>query len=177
MQTLSTKLFLPPLRSNLVVRERLVQKLNQGVECGLILVSAPAGYGKTTILSAWIDQLGTAKAWLSLDEGDNDPLRFLTYLVAALRMVDPAMDEVVKSKLEFQTHPEPETVLNPLINQLTQIDQHFYLVLDDYHVIQNQDVHNLISYLVEHHPRMFHLVLGTRADPPLPLSKLRARAV
>ncbi len=176
MQTLSTKLFIPPLRSKLVVRERLIQKLNQGLECGLILVSAPAGYGKTTILSAWIDQLGCAKAWLSLDEGDNDPLRFLTYLVAALRIVDPAIDEVVKSKLDFQSHPEPETLLNPLINQLTQINQTFYLVLDDYHVIQNQDVHHLISYLVEHIPSKFHLVLGTRADPPLPLSKLRARS-
>jgi LuxR family maltose regulon positive regulatory protein len=176
MQTLSTKLFIPPLRSKLVVRDRLVQKLNQGFECGLILVSAPAGYGKTTLLSAWIDQLPCAKAWLSLDEGDNDPLRFLTYLEAALRLIEPSITEVVKSKLDFPTLPDPETLLNPLINQLNEIDQSFYLVLDDYHVIQNQEVHQLISYLIEHHPRMFHLVLGTRADPPLPLSKLRARS-
>src|SRR4030042_6520165 len=149
MQTLSTKLFIPPLRSKLVVRERLVQKLNQGLECGLILVSAPAGYGKTTLLSAWIDQLGCAKAWLSLEEGDNDPLRFLTYLVAALQTIAANIGEGVLGVLQSPLPPSTESILTALLNEIATIPDNFILVLDDYHVVDSKPVDNVLTFLLE----------------------------
>jgi ATP/maltotriose-dependent transcriptional regulator MalT len=176
VQILSTKLSIPPLRSRLVVRPRLIQKLNQGMESGFVLVSAPAGYGKTTLLSAWLDQVDCITAWLSLDDGDNDPARFLAYLAAALRQVDPSIGEAMESKVGLYTQPEAESLLTPLINQIAQVKHPFCLILDDYHVIQNQEVHQIVSFMLEHRPPALHLVIATRADPPLPLARLRARS-
>jgi len=176
LQILSTKLSIPPLRSRLVVRSRLVQKLNQGTECGFVLVSAPAGYGKTTLLSAWLDQVDCITGWISLDDGDNDPARFLTYLAAALRQIDPSIDEAMESKAGLYSQPEAETLLTPLINQIARVKHPFCLVLDDYHAIQNQEVHQIVSFMLEHRPTALHLVIATRADPPLPLARLRARS-
>jgi LuxR family maltose regulon positive regulatory protein len=176
LQILSTKLSIPPVRSRLVVRSRLIQKLNQGMECGFILVSAPAGYGKTTLLSAWLDQVDGITAWISLDDGDNDPARFLAYLAAALRQVDPSIGEAMESKADLYTQPEAETLLTPLINQIAQVKHPFCLVLDDYHAIQHQEVHQIVSFMLEHRPPALHLVIATRADPPLPLARLRARS-
>ncbi|MEI7847993.1 MAG: LuxR C-terminal-related transcriptional regulator [Chloroflexota bacterium] len=176
MQILSTKLSIPPLRSRPVTRLRLIQKLNQGLDSGLILISAPAGYGKSTLLSDWLSQLKYDSAWFSLDDRDNDPARFLCYLVAALRQIDSSFGAVLENSLKSFSHSENETLLTPLINQMVQVDQPFCLVLDDYHVIQNQTVHQIISFLLDHRPPGLHLVIATRADPPLHLAKLRARS-
>ena len=176
VQILSTKLSIPPLRSKPVARLRLIQKLNQGLECGLILVSAPTGYGKSTLLSAWLAQIAPASCWLSLDDRDNELSRFLSYLAAALKKIDSSLGDVLESSLSPYLQPEIEMILTPLINQLAQIDQPFCLVLDDYHTIKNQVVHQVISFLLEHRPSPLHLVIATRADPPLPLAKLRAQS-
>lgn len=136
MQILSTKLSVPPIRSRLIPRLRLVQKLNEGLECGFILVSAPAGYGKTTLLSAWLEQLQFPSAWLSLDDKDNDPSRFLAYFIAACREVDPSFDVDLGTPPGISSQAEVEAHLTLLINHLAQASQSFCVVLDDFHVIQ-----------------------------------------
>ncbi len=176
MQILSTKLVIPPLRSRLVVRPRLLQKLSQGLECGIILVSAPAGYGKSTLLSAWLKHLDFPAAWLSLDDGDNDPGRFLAYLLAALRIIDPGIEGSTENAADFSQPGGNEALLTSLINQLAQRTRPCCLVLDDYHLIQNQAVHHLVGFLLEQRPASLKLVIATRADPPLPLARLRARS-
>jgi LuxR family maltose regulon positive regulatory protein len=144
------------------------------MECGLMLISAPAGYGKTTLLSAWLGQLRYDSAWLTLDDGDNDPVRFLAYLAAALRPVDPLSGEIIENIIHTQPLPEADSLLTPLINQLAKSKHPFCLILDDYHAIQNLAVQQVVSFLLEHRPKMLHLVIATRADPPLPLARLRA---
>ena len=176
MQILSTKLSIPPPRARLVQRPRLIQKLNQGLECGFVLISAPAGYGKTTLLSAWLSKVDCTATWLSLDDSDNDPTRFLTYLEAAFRVIDPSIENDFESMLGFNTQPDVETLLTPLINHLCELNHPFCLVLDDYHLIQNQIVHQSVEFLLEHRPPAFHMVIATRADPPLPLARYRARS-
>jgi len=176
MQILTTKVSIPPKRSRLVERTQLIQKLNQGLEYGFVLVSAPAGYGKSTLLIEWLDQVNLGSAWLSLDERDNDLSRFLGYLAAALRSIDPTIDKAFENMHSTDLQPEVETLLTPLINHLAQIEHPFWLILDDYHVIQDKRVHQVISFLIEHRPEPFHLVIATRADPPLPLAKLRAQS-
>jgi LuxR family maltose regulon positive regulatory protein len=176
VQILSTKLTIPPLRARLVDRSRLIQKLNLGSECGFMLVSAPAGYGKSTLLSTWLSQLNYPAAWLSLDAGDNDPARFLAYLAAALRGIDPPVGKALEISLKSSPLPEVENLLTPLVNHLAQVDHPFWLVVDDYHVIQNQVVHQMIRFLLENRPAPLHLVIATRADPPLSLTRLRARS-
>ncbi len=173
-QILSTKLIVPPLRSRLIRRSRLIQKLNQGLDYGLVLISAPAGYGKSTLLSSWLSQVKIPAAWLSLDESDNDPPRFLTYLAAALAGVAPSIGEVFDSTYNFRDQPDVDLLLTPLINHLAQLKRPFYLVLDDYHLIQDQIVHQVVNFLLDHRPAPIHLVIATRADPPLPLARMRA---
>jgi len=160
----------------LVHRPRLIQKLNQGLECGFVLISAPAGYGKSTLLSAWLSRIEVAKSWLSLDERDNDPSRFLGYLAAALQAIDPSIDETFESTLGFNQQPEVEAHLTHLINDIARVKHPLCLILDDYHVIQSQVIHQAVSFLLEHRPAPLHLVIATRADPPLPLAKLRAKS-
>jgi LuxR family maltose regulon positive regulatory protein len=140
-----------------------------------VLISAPAGYGKSTLLSAWLSQAECNATWLSLDENDNDPARFLTYLVAAIRRIDPSIDEDFESMLSINTQTDVEALLTPLINHLSQLKHPICLILDDYHMIQNQTVHQAVSFLLEHRPEPLHLAIATRADPPLPLGRLRAR--
>ena len=176
LQMLSTKLSIPPLRSRLVQRPRLIQKLNQGLECGFVLISAPAGYGKSTLLSTWLSRIEFSTSWLSLDDRDNDPSRFLVYLDAAFRGIDPSIDEAFESTLGFTQQPEVEAHLTRLINHLDQVKDPFCLILDDYHVIQNQIIHHALSFLLEHRPAVLHLIIATRADPPLPLARLRAKS-
>lgn len=176
IQILSTKLTIPPQRSRLVRRTRLINILNQGLEVGLVLISAPAGYGKTTLLSAWLNQVDTPAAWLTLDETDNDPPHFLAYLAAALARIDPALEEVLENSPNIRPQLEVEALLTPLINLIDQRKRPFYLVLDDFHLIHNQAVHQVMNFLLEHRPASMHLVIATRADPPLPLAKMRARS-
>jgi LuxR family maltose regulon positive regulatory protein len=174
-QILSTKLSIPSLRSRLVSRPRLIEKLNQGLECGLILVSGPAGYGKSTLLSDWLSQVGLATAWLSLDDGDNDPARFWAYVIAALQGAFHSFGRTLPDTLTVSNQPS-DAVITQLINALDELSQPLILILDDYHYIVSQTIHEGILFLLEHAPAHFHLVIATRADPPLPLARLRARS-
>jgi LuxR family transcriptional regulator, maltose regulon positive regulatory protein len=170
---LATKLSIPPLRPNVVLRPRLLERLNEGLHRKLILISAPAGFGKTTLVSEWVGGIELPTAWLSLDAGENDPTRFLTYLVAALQTIAATIGEGVLGVLHSPQPPPPEAMLTTLLNDITTISDHFVLVLDDYHVIAAQAVDQALTYLVEHLPPQMHLVIATREDPPLPLARLR----
>src|SRR5437763_3142887 len=172
---LATKLYIPRLRPNVVSRPRLLERLNEGLHRKLTLIAAPAGFGKTTLASAWVVGCNRQVAWLSLDEGDSDPTRFLTYLVAALRTIAPTIGEGVLGALQSPQPPPPEAMLTALLNDLTTIRDQFVLVLDDYHVLDAKAVDHALSYLVEHLPPQMHLVIVTREDPQLPLARLRAR--
>src|SRR4030042_658715 len=176
MQILSTKLSIPPLRSRLVPRLRLIQKLNQAMECGFVLVSAPAGYGKSTLLSAWVSQIEYSAVWLSLDDKENDPSRFLAYLVAAFCEIDPSINEVFNRTPGFTSQTDGEAILTPQINCLAQSKAPFWIILADYDGIQDHTIHQVVSFLLEHLPDPMHLVIATRSDPPLPLARLRARS-
>ncbi len=172
---LATKLYIPRLRPNVVSRPRLNERLNEGLHRKLTLISAPAGFGKTTLVSQWLAGGPRPIAWLSLDEGENDPARFLTYLVAALRTVAPNIGEGVLGVLHSPQPPPSEAILTALLNDLTTIQDQFVLVLDDYHVIDAKPIDQALTYLVEHLPPQMHLVIATREDPQLPLARLRAR--
>jgi len=176
VQVINTKLSVPPLRAKLVERSGLIQKLNRDVERGFVLVSAPAGYGKSTLLGAWLTQVDFPCAWISLDAKDNDLGRFLTYLATALQMADPSTQQILEASLHLNAPIDAEASLTPLINHLAQSSRPLCLVLDDYHVIQKQAVHQVVGFLLEHRPASLYLVVSTRADPPLPLARLRARS-
>src|SRR6266481_2107370 len=173
---LATKLYLPRLRPNVVSRPRLLERLNEGLYRKLTLISAPAGFGKTTLVSEWVEGIERPKArtaWLSLDEGDNDPARFLAYLVAALQTIAANIGEGVSGVLHSPQPPPTEAILTALLNDITTIKDHFVLVFDDYHVIDAQPVDHALTFLLEHLPPHMHLVIATREDPPLPLARLR----
>src|SRR6266571_3067471 len=172
---LATKLYIPRLRPNVVSRPRLLERLNEGLHRKLTLISAPAGFGKTTLVSEWVEGIERPAAWLSLDEGDNDPARFLTYLVAALQTIAATLGEGALGVLQSPQPPPPEAILTALLNDLTTIQDQFVLVLDDYHVIDAKAIDQALTYLVEHLPPRMHLVITTREDPQLPLARLRAR--
>jgi LuxR family maltose regulon positive regulatory protein len=175
---LSTKLFIPSTRPNTIKRPRLVGRLNSGLEARhlLTLISAPAGYGKTTLLAEWIATHQGNVAWLALDEQDNNALRFWTYFVAALQTLSPkSLGQTAMRMLESSQVFDPQTLLTSLVNDAAALDRAVILVLDDYHVISNQAIHEAMTFLLEHLPPSLHLVIATRADPPLPISRLRAR--
>jgi LuxR family maltose regulon positive regulatory protein len=188
---LATKLYIPPLRPELVPRPRLIRRLNEGMDRKLTLVSAPAGYGKTTLLSEWAYQGGNGVdpklpiAWLSLDEADNDPTRFLTYLIQAAQSIVPGVGRDLLSALQ-STEPLPiQSILASLINELTAVPLDcdrcciLGLVLDDYHRIESQEIHDAVAFLLERlppPPEGMHLVIVTRKDPLLPLPRWRAGA-
>jgi LuxR family maltose regulon positive regulatory protein len=175
VQLLATKLFVPPARANRVVRPRLLDRLQGGLQGKLTLISAPAGFGKTTLTSAWIAGCERPAAWLSLDERDNDPARFLTYLVAALQTITPAIGAGLVGVLQAPQPPPPEAILTALLNEVTTLPDQFVLILDDYHVIDAQAVDAALTFLIEHLPPQMHLVIATREDPALPLARFRAR--
>lgn len=175
---LTTKLLIPPAQPSLVWRSRLSARLLNGLSRRLTLLSAPPGYGKTTLLSAWRASTGGQAyplAWLALDDDDNDPDTFLRYLIASLETISPSIGRAALAALEQTPAAPPRTVLMTLINSLYDIATDAALVLDDYHVITNPIVHENLAYLLDHLPPRLHLVLLTRADPPLPLARLRAR--
>ncbi|MCL4860193.1 MAG: tetratricopeptide repeat protein [Caldilineaceae bacterium] len=197
---LATKLFIPPPRPNVVPRDRLIERLNQGLHTRLTLISAPAGFGKTTLVSSWISHLGAATpdggpdppaeksihnrvAWLSLDEGDNDLTRFLAYVVAALQTIAPELGRGVLAALHSPQRPPVEPLLTALLNEIASSPQDFVLVLDDYHVIDAEPsgrsplgaVDHALRFLIDHLPPQMRLVIATREDPPLPLARLRAQ--
>lgn len=174
---LSTKIQVPPLPLKTVQRTRLMEALDHGLQPNIrvTLISAPAGYGKTTLLSGWIQSRDLTSAWLSISDGDNDPTRFTNYLAAALETSISELD--LPSPTEDQVSQEAfqQQFLIPLINQISQMPQQTVIVMDDYHLIQSSTVHDLTSYLLEHLPSQAHLYLATRADPPLPIARLRGR--
>src|SRR2546421_10583130 len=175
---LATKLYIPRLRPNVALRPRLIERLNEDLHRKLTLIAAPAGFGKTTLVSAWVEGIERPRArtaWLSLDEGDNDPARFLAYLVAALQTIAANIGEGVLGVLQSPQPPPPEAMLTALLNEITTLPDHFVLVLDDYHVIDAKAVDMALTYLVEHLPPQMHLVIAPREDPQLPLARLRAR--
>lgn len=176
---LGTKLYIPSSRPKMILRPRLVERLNEGLSFGrkLSLISAPAGFGKTTLVSEWTADCKQPVAWLSLDEGDNDPARFMTYLIAALQTI---AQEVGKELLGTIQASQPLTTFNEfllatLLNDISAIADHFILVLDDYHVIDSESIDNAIAFLLNHLPPQMHLVITTREDPHLHLARLRAR--
>jgi LuxR family maltose regulon positive regulatory protein len=175
MPLLQTKLYVPPVRPDLVPRPRLLRRLDVGPSRKLTLVSAPAGFGKTTLVTEWLGGIGHAVAWLSLDEEDNDPARFFTYLVAALQTVDPNIGQAAQAMSQSPQPPPPEALLANLINDIAATPRPCILVLDDYHLIHTLSIHQLLAFLLEHQPPHMHLVIASREDPPLPLSRLRAR--
>src|ERR687886_1504642 len=175
LNLLATKLFVPPARAHGVLRPRLFDRLQHGLQGKFTLISAPAGFGKTTLVSAWVAGCARPVAWLSLDERDNDPARFLTYLVAALQTIAPIVGAGVVGVLQSPQPPPTESLLTALLNDITTLPDHFVLVLDDYHVIDAQAVDQALTFLLEHLPPRMHLVIATREDPQLPLARLRAR--
>ena len=174
-QLLSTKLYIPPLRSDLISRPRLTDKLMAGSQSKLILVCAPAGYGKTTLVAEWLEEIEYPVTWLSLEEGDNDPRRFLVYLIAALQQVDQGIGRAAEAMLRSPQPPPDEVLLTALVNEIAALPEPFFLVLDDYHFIQTPSIHQQIAALLKHQPPQMHLILITRQDPLLPLARLRAR--
>ena len=174
---LFTKLYIPPTRSKVVLRPRLIERLSEGLSlgCKLTLISAPAGFGKTTLVSEWVAGCDRPVAWVSLDEGDNAPTSFLAYLVAALQTIAANIGAEALRMLQSPQPPTTESILTTLINEITTIPDNFIFVLDDYHVIDSKQVDNALTFLIEHLPPQMHLVIATREDPKLPLSRLRVR--
>jgi ATP/maltotriose-dependent transcriptional regulator MalT len=178
---LATKLYIPPPRPKVVLRPRLIERLNAALQRKLTLISAPAGFGKTTLVSEWVAACERPVAWLSLDKGDNDPTRFLTYLVAALQTLAARGSPVgnlgtgVLAALQTPQPPSTEAILTALLNEVAAIPDNFVLVLDDYHLIDSKPVDDALTFLLEHLPTQMHLVIATREDPNLPLARLRTR--
>jgi ATP/maltotriose-dependent transcriptional regulator MalT len=174
---LTTKLYIPPPRPKVVLRLHLLQRLNEGLRraSGVTLVSAAAGFGKTTLVSEWVARCDDAVAWLSLDEGDNDPARFLMYLVAALQTITPQIGAGVLAALQSPQPPPSEALLTALLNEIAAIPDRVVLVLDDYHALDSPPVDQALTFLIDHLPPRLHLVIATREDPSLPLARLRAR--
>jgi len=180
---LTTKWMIPPTSDNLVSRARLIERLNTGLhpDCRLTLVCAPAGYGKTTLVSSWLQQLHLnssrhiLRAWLTLDLEEDDLARFVVYLVTVLQQVQPGFGEGLLAALQTQRPPAPAMLATWLINDLAEIDQSVVVVLDDYHNLSDLKIQEFMTFLVEHQPSQLCLVISTRADPVLPLARLRAR--
>jgi LuxR family maltose regulon positive regulatory protein len=172
---LATKLYIPPPPPKVVLRPHLIERMNEGIHHKLTLISAPAGFGKTTLLSEWIASCGRPVAWLSLEDGDNDLSRFLTYLVAALQTISASIGAGALAALQSPQPPSTESILTALLNEIAALPDHFVLVLDDYHVIDTKPVENALTFLLEHLPPQIHLVIATREDPPLLLARYRAR--
>ncbi|OCA90359.1 helix-turn-helix transcriptional regulator [Bacillus sp. FJAT-27225] len=172
---LSTKLYIPMPRTNVILRPRLIERLNEGLNRKLTLISASAGFGKTTLVSQWVTGCERTVAWLSLDEGDEDYTRFLTHIVAALQTIAENIGESVVSSLNSTQQPSTESILTALLNEMTTIPFKFVLVLDDYHVIDSKRIDDCLHFLIEHLPPQMHLVIATREDPQFHLGRLRAR--
>ena len=188
---LRTKLYLPSGRPNVVARPRLLARLNEGLTHPLTLLSAPPGFGKTTLLSEWAMQDKFRVAWLVLDAADNDPVRFWSYVIAALQQIDAAIGSSSMTLLQLPGAAAMESMLGALVNEIDSLPDNrvtefspseiegiragLILVLDDYHVIETPSIHQQLSFLLDHFPPHMHLVISTRADPPLHLARLRAR--
>jgi LuxR family maltose regulon positive regulatory protein len=182
---IATRLLVPPIRPQAVARPRLIARLNAGLQRKLTLIAAPAGFGKTTLVSQWLQNveqpdreragLVLRSAWLALDSAESNPTRFLTYLIAALQTVAPGVGAGVAEALQAPQPPPMETLLPVLLNELVALPHAVVLVLDDYHTLDSPSVDAFLAALIEHLTPQLHLVILTREDPPLPLARLRAR--
>jgi LuxR family maltose regulon positive regulatory protein len=195
LQLLTTKLYVPPARAQLIARPRLLTRLDAGLGGKLILLSAPAGFGKTSLVAEWLGRrleagdrrlaesppasslrpLAPSVAWVSLDAADSDPLRFWSYVIAALDMLQPGSGTAAMALLQSPQPPPTEVVLTPLLNALSALAADAVLVLDDYHLVEAPAIHAALAFVIEHLTPRLHLLITTRADPPLPLTRLRAR--
>jgi LuxR family maltose regulon positive regulatory protein len=172
---ITTKLYLPTPRPDYIHRPRLTEQLNTGLSRKLTLISAPAGFGKTTLVSSWINQAERPVAWLSLDESDNDLKRFLTYFIAALQTIENHIGQGALGALQSSETVNLETLLTSLINEMAESPEGVILVLDDYHVIEDHQIDQAVTFLLNHLPPQMHLVVSSRIDPSWPLARLRAR--
>jgi ATP/maltotriose-dependent transcriptional regulator MalT len=172
---LKTKLRVPPTRPEQVRRTRLFERLDAGLSRKLTLIAAPAGFGKTTLVSAWVKERGITTAWLSLDKDDNDPGRYWSYFITALQTVEAGIGEDGLALLRSMPSPSFESILHRLLNEIGNIQTRFVLVQDDFHVIENQQIQEGIQFLVNHLPSSMNLILSTRANPPWPIARLRGR--
>ena len=178
---IQAKFYIPPLRPSHVVRPRLREAINHELILGevfnrkLTLICAPAGYGKTSLTIDWLNSLELPVAWFSLDQRDNDPIRFLTYLVNAFRQIFPEVGGTSLEMLQAPQIPSPEELLVPLFNELTAIGKPVIFVMDDYHLIHSASIHQFLNFLVDYQPQQMHTTIISREDPPLPLHRLRAR--
>ncbi len=174
---LTTKLYIPPLRPHYVSRVNLVKKMTDGYKSGIrvTLISAPAGYGKTTLISEWAALCNQPIAWLSLDESDSSPSVFLAYLINALQGIKKGVGEAILTALQSAQPPSMDELVISLLNEISDFPQQFILVLDDYHMVDSVDVDKELAFFVDHLPNQMHLVIASREDPPLALSRLRTR--
>ena len=172
---LATKLHMPRPPQQLVRRPRLVEQFQQALQHRLTLIAAPAGFGKTTLLSAWFQDAHVSPAWVSLDSGDDDPTRFWSYTLAALNTVHMGLSGGQIAQLQSPQPPPLEIILTAVINRMAILPGEMVLVFDDYHVITAQPIHASLTYLLDHLPANLHLVIATRADPSLPLARLRSK--
>ncbi len=177
LSTLSTKLHQPPSRADALLRTRLIQRLEDGAREGrtITLISAPAGFGKTTLISAWLQHSHRRAAWLSLDQGDNDPIRFWRYVIASLQTLEASWGEAALGMLIAPQAPPLESVVTALINDLAAVPHPIVLVVDDYHVITDLNIHTSLDFFLDHTPPHLHVAITTREDPPLSLPRRRAR--
>jgi LuxR family maltose regulon positive regulatory protein len=172
---LKTKICVPPLRPGWISRSRLDKRMDEGFERKLILLSAPAGFGKTTLLVEWIHQYKIPAAWFSIDKRDNDPQHFLAYVILGLQSLEAAIGEVALTMLRSPQPPPIEPILINLLNDVNRISTDFAFVLDDYHLVDAKPIHNMITFLLENLAEQMHMIIATRSDPPLPLARLRSQ--
>ena len=172
---LLTKLRIPSPGKNLVHRSNLFNKLNVGLSCKLIIISAPAGFGKTTLLSDWINQHKIPAVWFSIDKNDNDPANFLSYVITGLQGLNKEIGQIALELLRSPKQPDTESIIDLLINDLINIDKDFLLVLDDFHLINNVEIFKLAGYLIEYLPDNLHVAISSRSDPNLSVAKLRSQ--
>ncbi|MGD9712419.1 MAG: AAA family ATPase, partial [Thermomicrobiales bacterium] len=172
---LETKWFVPGWRAGSVARPRLLQRLDQGSVRALTLISAPAGFGKTTLLAEWLAAGGRTTAWVSLDSGDSDPSLFWAYVLGAVRSARPEAGENALALLRAPQPPPTASILTSLINDIAATEEPLVLVLDDYHAVDSEVIHQGVGFLIDHRPPQLHLVISSRSDPPLPISRWRAR--
>lgn len=172
---LATKIYIPSPPPKAVIRSRLLGQLDAGLHHKLIIISAPAGFGKSTLVSEWIASRKRPAAWLSLDENDNDATRFLRYCIEALRTISLNLGAGILDALQSSQIPPTESILTALVNEITSIPNDFTLVLDDYHLTDSKSVDDALTFLIEHLPPQMHLIITTREDPSLPIPRLRAR--
>ena len=172
---LATKLYIPEPRPGMIRRTRLIERLNAGIQHKVSLISAPAGFGKTTLLSEWVFHSQFSVAWVSMDNNDNDPVYFIKYIIAALQRIFPNAGETALTLLHSQQRPPFEAIIINLIQEIESISDDFVLIFDDFHFIDTSAIHQLVKFLIDRMPLQMHLVIATRVDPGIPLARLRVR--